>query len=263
MTRTSWREGRETRRSARRGRRCVPRPLPNLGVDVPRHRIAVVTLPPFLMGAARFVAAGALLFAFARIRGAPRATAVQWRSASIVGACLLLGGNGGLVWALKTIPSGVGSLLVATTSLSMSSSTGSAPAAPARQQGFSWGLQWGSSGSSLRGARVHRRGRARSGRRGRRHLRDPLLGGRLHLLPPCSAPGIPPCSRRRWELLWPVDLGGRRAPGELEGLQPARGHAGVRDRLDVPPRRRSLVGFTAYIGSSRSRRRRGSPRMPT
>jgi len=82
-------------------------------------RIAVVTLPPFLMGGARFVAAGVLLFAFARLRGAPRATTVQWRSASIVGACLLLGGNGGLVWALKTIPSGVGSLLVATTSLWM------------------------------------------------------------------------------------------------------------------------------------------------
>ena len=82
-------------------------------------KIAVVAIPPFLMGGARFVLAGALLLAFARLRGAPRATAAHWRSASVIGACLLLGGNGGLVWALKTIPSGVGSLLVATTSLWM------------------------------------------------------------------------------------------------------------------------------------------------
>jgi drug/metabolite transporter (DMT)-like permease len=42
-------------------------------------RIAVETLPPFLMAGMRFAIAGVLLFAFLRIRGATWPTAVQWR----------------------------------------------------------------------------------------------------------------------------------------------------------------------------------------
>jgi drug/metabolite transporter (DMT)-like permease len=38
---------------------------------------------------------------------------VQWRAAAIIGTLLLLGGNGGVVWAEKTIPSGLAALLVA------------------------------------------------------------------------------------------------------------------------------------------------------
>lgn len=78
-------------------------------------RVALDTLPPFLGAAARFLVAGGVLYAFARWRGGrvERPSASQWRAAAIVGAALLGGGNGGVVWAQLYIPSGVAALLVA------------------------------------------------------------------------------------------------------------------------------------------------------
>ncbi len=76
-------------------------------------RFTLETIPPFLFAGVRFVVAGALLYAWAA-RRAPRPTAVHWRSALVVGALLLLGGNGGVVWAQQRVPSGLAALLVAT-----------------------------------------------------------------------------------------------------------------------------------------------------
>jgi drug/metabolite transporter (DMT)-like permease len=77
-------------------------------------RFAIETLPPFAMLGTRFVLAGALLYAWARFaRGADRPTHAQWRSTAIVGALLLVGGNGLVVWSEQRIPSGVAALLVA------------------------------------------------------------------------------------------------------------------------------------------------------
>jgi drug/metabolite transporter (DMT)-like permease len=82
-------------------------------------KVAVETLPPFLMAGIRFAIAGAILYAYARAAGAGKPSAANWKAASIVGAGLLLGGNGGLVWALQRLPSGVSAILVATTPLWM------------------------------------------------------------------------------------------------------------------------------------------------
>lgn len=76
-------------------------------------RFAIDTLPPFLMAGVRFLIAGAVLFGFARLRGAPWPSWAQWRSAALIGGMLLLGGNGGVVWAERTVPSGIAALLVA------------------------------------------------------------------------------------------------------------------------------------------------------
>ena len=79
-------------------------------------RVAVDTLPPFSSAAARFLTAGALLAAVTAARGDWRDGPIglpQWRAAAIVGAALLLGGNGAVVWAERRIPSGVAALLVA------------------------------------------------------------------------------------------------------------------------------------------------------
>jgi drug/metabolite transporter (DMT)-like permease len=85
-------------------------------------RIAIETLPPFLMAAVRFLVAGTLLYAWA-IRRGDRAGDVpgwpQWRATAIIGAALMLGGNGGVVWAEGRIASGIAALLVATLSLWM------------------------------------------------------------------------------------------------------------------------------------------------
>ena len=76
-------------------------------------RFAIDTMPPHLMAAARFLVAGGLLYAWARWRGAPRPTLVNWRAAAVVGGFLLLGGNGAVVWAETRVPSGLTALLVA------------------------------------------------------------------------------------------------------------------------------------------------------
>jgi drug/metabolite transporter (DMT)-like permease len=77
-------------------------------------RFAIETIPPHLMAAARFLVAGAILYAWARLRGAPRPSFQNWRAAAVIGGLLLLGGNGAVVWAETRVPSGVTSLLVAT-----------------------------------------------------------------------------------------------------------------------------------------------------
>ena len=75
-------------------------------------RYAIETIPPFIMGGARFLVSGALLYAWARYRGAPKPTRLHWRNALIAGAFLLLGGNGAVVWAEQYVPSGLTALLV-------------------------------------------------------------------------------------------------------------------------------------------------------
>jgi drug/metabolite transporter (DMT)-like permease len=82
-------------------------------------RFAVETLPPFLMAGVRFTVAGTLLYGWRRAVGFPRPTARQWRTASIVGGLMLLGGNGGVVWAEQWVESGTAALIVASVPLWM------------------------------------------------------------------------------------------------------------------------------------------------
>lgn len=76
-------------------------------------RVAVETLPPFLAAACRFLVAGGALFAFLKLRGMPSLDRQQWCHAAVSGTLLLVGGNGLVMWAEKTIPSGLTALLVA------------------------------------------------------------------------------------------------------------------------------------------------------
>lgn len=78
-------------------------------------RIALETLPPFLMAGARFLTAGGLLYAWARWRGAPRPEPAHWGAALGLGALFLLLGNGGVVWAEQRVPSGLAALMVGLT----------------------------------------------------------------------------------------------------------------------------------------------------
>lgn len=76
-------------------------------------RIGVETLPPFLMAGVRSLIAGGLMYAVV-FRSQARPTWKQWKAAAVVGGFLLLGGNGLVTWAEKTVPSGVAALLVTT-----------------------------------------------------------------------------------------------------------------------------------------------------
>lgn len=82
-------------------------------------RFSVETLPPLLSSGARWLIAGGLLYAWVRLRGTPAPSLKQWLPTAIVGALVLVGGNGGVVWAEQFVPSGLAALLVATVPLWM------------------------------------------------------------------------------------------------------------------------------------------------
>ncbi len=77
-------------------------------------KFAIETIPPFWMAGVRFLVAGSILFAFMRVRGAPRPTRENWLAAAKVGGLLLLAGNGALVWSEQRVPSGLAAILLAT-----------------------------------------------------------------------------------------------------------------------------------------------------
>lgn len=76
-------------------------------------RIVVETIPPFLSAGLRFALAGAMLFLYARLRGAKRPRRTDWKPAAIAGGFLLLGGNGLVSFAEQTVASGIAALIIA------------------------------------------------------------------------------------------------------------------------------------------------------
>jgi drug/metabolite transporter (DMT)-like permease len=78
-------------------------------------RVAVETLPPFLMAGVRFVIAGGVLAVACILFDR---SAVRWPSRrelidlAVVGGFLLVGGNGLVAWGEQTLPSGIAALLV-------------------------------------------------------------------------------------------------------------------------------------------------------
>jgi drug/metabolite transporter (DMT)-like permease len=77
-------------------------------------RFAINSIPPLLMAGTRFFLAGIILYAIARWQGAPRSSFAEWRTALIIGACLLFFGNGSVTVAEQWVATGLASLLVAT-----------------------------------------------------------------------------------------------------------------------------------------------------
>jgi drug/metabolite transporter (DMT)-like permease len=75
-------------------------------------RIAVETLPPFLMAGSRFAVSGLLLYGFLWFTKRIKPTARQWRDNAIVGGFLMLGGNGLVCWAEQTVPSSIATLVI-------------------------------------------------------------------------------------------------------------------------------------------------------
>jgi drug/metabolite transporter (DMT)-like permease len=76
-------------------------------------RFAIETIPPFLMAGARFVTAGMIMYAIAWSQGIGKSTWANWRTSLIIGACLLLAGNGGVTISELYIDSGLAALIVA------------------------------------------------------------------------------------------------------------------------------------------------------
>jgi drug/metabolite transporter (DMT)-like permease len=79
-------------------------------------RVADETLPSMLSAGVRFLIAGAVLYAIAVRRGdvvGDRPGPAQWRAAALVGLGLVAFGNGMVVLAERTVPSGLMSLVIA------------------------------------------------------------------------------------------------------------------------------------------------------
>lgn len=74
--------------------------------------LAIQAIPPFLMCGTRFITAGSILFAIARISGAPLPTWRQWGNALLTGFLFLSLGTGFVVWAEQYVDTGMAALLV-------------------------------------------------------------------------------------------------------------------------------------------------------
>ena len=78
-------------------------------------RVALDTVPPFLLTASRFVTAGLIMLAVAKLRGEtiPR-DGKTLANLALIGFLLVGVGNLAVVWAEQWVPSGIAALLVAT-----------------------------------------------------------------------------------------------------------------------------------------------------
>ena len=77
-------------------------------------RISLETLPPLLLASMRWIAAGGLLILLLALRGERLPARREWPSLALLGILLLGFGNGAVVWAEQTVPSGLTAVLVAT-----------------------------------------------------------------------------------------------------------------------------------------------------
>jgi drug/metabolite transporter (DMT)-like permease len=75
-------------------------------------RISLETIPPFLMAAARWIVAGAIIIALLVLRGERLPPRRSWGQLAVLGALFLGVGNGGVVWAERTVSSGLTAVLV-------------------------------------------------------------------------------------------------------------------------------------------------------
>src|SRR6266513_3058385 len=74
-------------------------------------RFSIETIPPFLMAGARFELAGMIMYAIAWSQGIGKSTWANWRASFVIGACLLLGGNGGVTMSEQYIYRGCAALI--------------------------------------------------------------------------------------------------------------------------------------------------------
>lgn len=116
--------------------------------------------PPLLMvSGSRFVVAGVAMYAFLRWRGVAAPTPAQWKNLLVMGALLLLVGNGMVVLAEQSVSSGLAAVAVASMPLWMGLFGAMRGQHPTRGEwlgiviGFA-GVVWLNAGSSLTGSPV-------------------------------------------------------------------------------------------------------------
>jgi len=97
-------------------------------------RVAVGVVPPFLAAAIRFLTAGVLLYAFVRLRGAPRPTMREWRSLALLGTLVIFLDYSAYFWGERYVSSGTAAMIAGTIPLI----TGLLEMLVFRQRAFRW-----------------------------------------------------------------------------------------------------------------------------
>jgi len=83
-------------------------------------RVGVREVPPFLLAAMRFFAAGVILDGWLRVNGTPSPSAREWLSASLLAVLIFVMDYGLLFWAEQRVPSGIAAVMMATIPVFMS-----------------------------------------------------------------------------------------------------------------------------------------------
>src|SRR3984885_4031019 len=77
-------------------------------------RIGVREVPPFLLAAMRFLAAGLVLYGWTIVRGERSPSGRQWMSAFVLAVLIFVLDYGLLFWAEQRVPSGIAAVMMAT-----------------------------------------------------------------------------------------------------------------------------------------------------
>jgi drug/metabolite transporter (DMT)-like permease len=81
-------------------------------------RLAIESIPPFLMAGSRHLLAGVLLYGWSRFRQrVPSPSWQDWMRAAGLGVLMLVTANGATTWAEQLVPSGLTALIVCTSAL--------------------------------------------------------------------------------------------------------------------------------------------------
>jgi drug/metabolite transporter (DMT)-like permease len=76
-------------------------------------RVALETIPPALVGAFRYLAAGGALALILALRGERLPGPAHWKGLVLLGFLMIGLGNGGVIWAEQWVPSGIAAVVVA------------------------------------------------------------------------------------------------------------------------------------------------------
>jgi drug/metabolite transporter (DMT)-like permease len=77
-------------------------------------KIALETIPPFLMGGIRYLIGGSILAVWVLVRGQALPPPREWGRLALLGFLMITLGNGGVVWAEQYLASGLTAVVIAT-----------------------------------------------------------------------------------------------------------------------------------------------------
>jgi drug/metabolite transporter (DMT)-like permease len=77
-------------------------------------KIALETIPPFVMSGSRYLVGGAILAAMVSASGRPLPPRAGWGRLTLLGFFMMVLGNGGVVWGEQFVPSGLTAVVLGT-----------------------------------------------------------------------------------------------------------------------------------------------------